>query len=211
MATEKTTLEKFKEVIGDKLKEVKQLFEVPVVEPTPAPAVTFVDVKTNEGAILRIDGGTQVGSKCTLISAEGETPADGAYTLEDGTALVAKAGVIETVTPGEAKPAADDPNKMNELAEVKDQVKSITYKYAEIEKLIADKDKANAESFEAIKKDNEKLSAQNKAMFALIEQIAGLPAEDPTQTPKTPNKVGRLAEFRAEVKAIREARKESRN
>ncbi len=201
----KSTYEKFKEIVGEKLADVKQLFDMPIIEAIPEAAAAFTDVKTADGMVLRIEKMEQ-GAKCTVIGEAGETPAEGEYTLEDGKVLVVKAGVIESVNePKEAASVA--PEEMAETNELKEQVKSITYKYSEIEKSIEESKKA----IEGLKKDNEKLSAQNKAMFSIIENLASLPSEEPTQEPKDQTKIGRLAEFRSEIKEMRKARKENRD
>lgn len=210
MATEKTKLELFKEMVGTKLADIKQLFELPA----PETVAEFVDVKTSDGAVLRIVGKSPVvGAKCMVIDASGETPAaDGEYTLEDGTKIGIKGGEIsEVADKAEEAPSGDAPAKMDEaLSEVQNTIKSITYKYAEIEKKLNDTIEANKISFENVVKENETLKAQNKAMFGLIEAIAGLPVDEPTQTPKQTTGTSRLADFRAEVKAMKAARKELR-
>ncbi len=201
----KSTYEKFKEIVGEKLADVKQLFDMPMAEAAPKAEAEYTDVKTADGVVLRIEKMEQ-GAKCTVIGETGETPAEGEYTLEDGKVLVIKAGIIESVN--EPKDAASvTPEEMAETNELKEQVKSITYKYSEIEKSIEESKKA----IEGLKKDNEKLSAQNKAMFSIIENLASLPAEEPTQEPKDKTKSGRLAEFRSEIKEMRKARKENRD
>lgn len=206
---EKTKLELFKEMVGTKLADIKQLFELPVVEPT-VEAAKFVDVKTTDGVVLRISGETVgVGSTVMVVDEAGETPAaDASYALEDGTIIAVLGGVISELTPvADEAPVADAPAEMNE---VKESIKSITYKYAEIEKKLNETIEANKVAFEKVSKDNELLAAQNKGMFSLIESIAGLPTEEPTQTPKHTTKKGSLAEFRAEVQSIKEARKNNR-
>lgn len=203
---EKTKLELFKELVGTKLSDIKQLFAEEVVP------VEFTDMKLKDGTIVRVSGGMKEGAKVMVVSETGEVPAvDGTHELENGTTIEVKDGLIvsvKEVAPEEA--ASTEPAKMDEeMKEVKDSIKSITYKYAEVEKKLADMvDKA---SFDKIVKENEALKAQSKAMFSLVEAIAGLPVDEPIQTPRQTTGKGRLAEFREEVKAMKAARRELRN
>lgn len=211
--SEKTKLELFKEMVGTKLADIKQLFEVPVIE--PAPVAEFVDVKTKDGVVIRISGKTpEVGGKCVIIDEKGETPApDAEYTLEDGTVIKTAGGMIAEVSGGEKteEPAQMEEDMNKEIEGVKESIKSITYKYAEIEKALAAKIEADKVEFAKVIKDNETLKAQNKAMFSVIDAIAGLPVDEPTETPKHTTGTGRLAEFREEVRLMKAERKKLRD
>jgi len=196
---EKTLAQKFKEVIGEKAEALKKLFE----EVAPVVEATFVDVKTADGVVLRVDGSkAEVGGKCLLVDANGANPApDASYTLEDGTSITVMGGVISEVSTAaeEAQDATEAqavPNKMDEeLAKVQEGVKSITYKYEEV---LAE----NKATYAKV----EKLEAQNKAMFALLEQLADMPVEEPTQKPLGAKK-SFLSDLRSEIKEIKSNRK----
>lgn len=196
---EKTLAQKFKEVIGEKAEALKKLFE----EVQPVIVSEFVDVKTADGVVLRVDGAKpEVGGKCMLVDANGANPApDATYTLEDGTSITVMGGVISEVSTSTEEAVDAEagvvPNKMDEeLAKVQEGVKSITYKYEEI----------LAESKATFAKV-EKLEAQNKAMFELIEKLAEMPVDAPTQEPATIKKSSFLADFRKEAKEIKANRK----
>ncbi len=63
---------------------------------------SFLDAKLSDGSIIRTDDDTfKTGSKVSLISEDGSvTPVvDGDYTLEDGSKITCKAGVIESIVP----------------------------------------------------------------------------------------------------------------
>lgn len=211
MATEKTKLELFKEVVGNKLADIKQLFDI------PAPVAEFVDVKTSDGAVLRIDGKAPiVGAKCMVVDAAGANPApDASYTLEDGSVVEVKGGMIAGIEAGAsdtAEGATQTPAKMDEeMNQVKESIKSITYKYSEIEKKLAEQSDVNKSAFEKIAKENDLLKSQNKAMYELIEQIAELPADEPTQEPKHTGKQSRFSEFRESVKDMKAQRRKLRD
>lgn len=197
---EKTFAQKFKEVLGEKADALKKLFE----EVQPIVESVFVDVKTADGAVLRIDGAkAEVGGKCLLVDANGANPApDATYTLEDGTSITVMGGVIAEVSTAKEE-AADpveavaNPSKMDEeLAKVQEGVKSITYKYEEV---LAE----NKATFAKV----EKLEAQNKAMFEILEKLAELPVDEATQTPANAVKKSFLSDFRSELKEIKANRK----
>ncbi len=76
--------------------------------------LSFVDVKTSDGCILRTaDEALKQGSTVTIVGADGtETaPADGDYTTEDGSVATIKSGVVEVLTPASSdanQPLATD-------------------------------------------------------------------------------------------------------
>lgn len=196
--------------VSEKIQKIKILLGME----TPAPVVAeFVDVKTSDGVVLRIDGKTPtVGAKCMVIDANGETPAtDGSYTLEDGTGITVQGGAIAEVSSAkEEATETEQPAKMEEtLSEAtQGQVKSITYKYAD-EKLAEFKTASDLEIAE-LKKQIEVLSNINKEMFALVEKVAGIPAAEPTQAPKEIKKSSFLKSLRDEVKESKENLKKFR-
>jgi hypothetical protein len=63
---------------------------------------SFLDAKAQDGSILRTaDEAFKTGSQVVLISEDGTSApaADGSYVLVDGSTLVIKSGVVETITP----------------------------------------------------------------------------------------------------------------
>ncbi len=212
---EKTKLELFKEIVGNKISDIKQLFEIPA----PVATVEFVDVKTSDGAVLRVDGKAPVvGGKCMIVDATGANPApDAEYALEDGSTITVVGGVISEVESSAAESteptdAAKAPAKMDEeLAKVATDIKSVTIKYAEMEKKFSDSEASNKVAFEKIAKENETLKAQNIAMLGVIEQLADLPIEEPAQAPKNTIGKSRFADLRESVKEIKAERKKLRD
>lgn len=114
---------------NDIMKKLRELFELTKKK--------FADVKAQDGSILRVDGDVAVGSKVCIISEDGaitEIP-DGDHTLEDGTVLTVKSGVIENITPAEEemttdtsglKPAVDEVGKKKKVDTKKDETTGST-------------------------------------------------------------------------------------
>jgi len=74
---------------------------------------SFLDAKAADGSILRTtDDAFKTGSQVVLISEDGTSaPApDGPYTLEDGSSLVIKSSVVESITPADTTAAAPAPD-----------------------------------------------------------------------------------------------------
>ena len=107
---------------NDILAKLKELFELTKKE-------KFADVKLQDGSILRIDGDLVVGGKVSLISTDGAiTPApEGDLTLEDGSTITVKSGVIDVITPAapavDALPAVDAATNTAGLAPAVDETK----------------------------------------------------------------------------------------
>ena len=73
---------------------------------------SFLDAKAQDGSILRTaDEAFKTGSQVVLISEDGTSaPApDSSYVLEDGSTLVIKSGVVETITPASPDATATQP------------------------------------------------------------------------------------------------------
>lgn len=90
-----------------KEKTIKQLF-AEILALTKKEA--FFDAKLSDGSIVRTDDeAIKQGSKLTLISEDGVVSpvADGDYTLEDGTKITVKSGVVEAIVAAEATTSED--------------------------------------------------------------------------------------------------------
>ena len=83
--------------------KLKELFEL-------TKKVKFADTKLQDGSIIRTEGDIVMGTKVSLISEDGsitDVP-DGDHTLEDGSIITVKSGVIDAIKPA-AAPALDTP------------------------------------------------------------------------------------------------------
>tara|TARA_R110002167_G_scaffold54889_2_gene156368 strand:- start:901 stop:1431 length:531 start_codon:yes stop_codon:yes gene_type:complete len=103
MEEKKTLVERIKELV----------FTEDVVEQD------FVDVKTSEGLVLRVDS-IEEGAVVTVISEDGENVSGASdYVLEDGVTIsVNEEGVITSVTPAEEEEAEVVEEDMSEESEV---------------------------------------------------------------------------------------------
>jgi len=97
-------LEKIKDLL-DNTKDNKsgsENFEVQTDEQTPATVVEeekFVEVKTTDDSILRVDGELAEGKSIEVIDETGASTApNGEYEIEDGTVIVVEEGIIASIT-----------------------------------------------------------------------------------------------------------------
>lgn len=173
----------------------------------------FADYKMKDGSILRCDS-LDMGAKVMTVSEAGEAPAqDGTYEMEDGKVIVVTGGVISEVKEAEMKKDetnTPEPAKMEETLaqEVAGQVKSITYKYSEMEKQFSEMKTAYDAKIEKLEKELSNVNAINKEMFSLVEKVAGIPATEATQKPKEIKKSSFLSNLREEVKEAKKNLKE---
>ena len=101
------------------IKQVKELFQAD----EEVTIENFVDVKTDDGRILRADA-IEVGSAVVEITEDGEVDLeDGEYTLDDGVVLVVSEGAISEVREAEEEeevveevPAEDEDEMAMEAA-----------------------------------------------------------------------------------------------
>ena len=144
----------------------------------------FLDAKLQDGTIVRTkDKAIGVGSKITIISDTGETPApDGEYTLEDESTFVVKNGVVESLgtppapdaTPadsGSTAPDATMPMTSEQMTEFMDLVKEFIGKCG---------DKINA-----MEVKNSEMEAKAEEMSVKIAEFSKLPAGVPIPNGKT--------------------------
>ena len=97
-------LEKIKDLL-DNTKDNKsgsENFEVQNGEQTPATVAEeekFVEVKTTDDSILRVDGELAEGKSIEVIDETGASTApNGEYEIEDGTVIVVEEGIIASIT-----------------------------------------------------------------------------------------------------------------
>lgn len=99
---------------------INELFEGEDNTTNEIPAdLTFVDVKTTDGRILRVSD-IAVDATVKEITEDGEVEVeDSTFTLEDGTQLVVVGGIVTEVIPAKQAPAEDAPA---DVAEVMNEV-----------------------------------------------------------------------------------------
>jgi len=144
--------------------------------------VKFLDVTLQDGSILRTeDDELKQGSAVTLVSSDGSTAdaQDGEYTLSDGSKVVIKSGVIDSVTP--AAPATPTSDAAETVADAKEAPTDATP---------ADADGANLESItnilqnlvsriENIEKKLSETSQSTAAMKSQVEKFLKEPVGKP--------------------------------
>lgn len=165
------------------IEKIKMLFNE-----TPAETeVKFVDVKTQDGKILRTDS-IEAGMKIVEIDETGEvTLENGTYVLEDGTSLVVEDGLIKEVVPAAEEEMENEfdqetveiINKATEqfasiLAEVKAIKEAFAAEKVEKEALKTELGKVQ-ESFASVEKANKELAEK-------VEKFGKAPSADSTKT-----------------------------
>ena len=129
-------LEKIKDLL-DNTKDNKsgsENFEVQNGEQTPATVAEeekFVEVKTTDDSILRVDGELAEGKSIEVIDETGASTApNGEYEIEDGTVIVVEEGIIASITSPdtniedvEGEPSAEGEEDMSDENEDEDKVK----------------------------------------------------------------------------------------
>jgi hypothetical protein len=166
----KTVLEKIKQLFTDTEEEVE---------------VSFVDVKTEDGRILRLDD-IAVDQAVKEITEDGEVEIeDGTYVLEDGNSLVVSGGIITEIIEAEAE-AEEEVEEVvaEEMAEEEAEV-SVEENPFEVAVLSALEELKS--KFEVVEKENNEL----KEKFEAFGKTA---SEEHTNT---------KVEFKAENKAYK--------
>lgn len=143
-------------------------------------ATKFVDAKTKDGQALQIEGDTIApGAKVMVVGQDG-TPApapDGELTLEDGTIITCKGGLITEITPpgdGGDKPGE---NMQKEIETLRAENKSLSDRLAAME----GKFKTIETEMSAQKKKVEGVEEVAKETFSVVEKLVNIPEEKPTQ------------------------------
>ncbi len=188
-----------------------------VFEDQVAEEKAFVDAKTANGDILKIEPAIEVGATVMVITEDGEeAPApEGSYELEDGSVITIADGILSNVEPLEA-PAEEDmaaqPEGSAGAVEVKPFDMDALHKQI-IDKLntsIIDKiDKlrfAKVEDVEALKAENEKLREGFKVALDVIEELAGAESVEPTTKVK-PNAFKKKTNGRLTITQLKELTK----
>jgi len=127
----------------------------------------FVDAKLEDGTQIRVEGDSLVeGAKVVVVTEEGEMPApDGVHTLEDGTKVETKEGVIAMVEEKIAEEQMED-LPMEEKPEVeievesKDPIQEIVSLLKDMMEKVSQKMKEMEEKVEEVKADFSKFKSE---------------------------------------------------
>ncbi len=145
--------------------------EVEVVEP--------VSGKLKTGEDFRAVPALEQGASITVVSAEGELPApDGEHEIEDGTIITVVDGMITSITPVAAAPAAEVVAMSEELTALKAENENLKNQIAEKETIY---DARFKEIEGKLVKQLEFSALLNEAFEVLVKE----PAAEPTQAPQT--------------------------
>ena len=181
------------EPIKEKLKTIIAEFkaetvEVKAAEETAPATESYNEAPLADGTILKYTGDLAVGSKCLLVTHEGDVPApDGEHKLADGSAIVIKKEGEDSVI-AEVKEAAEmataTPAAMEAMIN-----KIVDAKFSVIEK----ENKTLKAELEAAKLKLAKKSSQLADLGTVVEAMAKIGTEEPiNKTVKTkPN--GRIS------------------
>lgn len=156
--------------------KLKELFsEAPVEE---APKIEMTEATLKDGTKVKVSGGIAQGSKITLVNADGsEQPApNGEHILDDGSILTVTDGIIDSVVPA-SEPAPDEVGMNEEFAKLKASYVELESKY----KTLLENSEKKFKEVDDLKSEFAKSKDVQKATFAVVEQLAGLPAEAPTE------------------------------
>lgn len=147
----------------------------------------FMEVKTQDGTILRVDV-MEIGQSVMQISEEGESPAEtGTYILEDGTTLIVADGVIESI---EENLGNEEEEEMSEESEESKEAKEETQEENKEEKEVKEEEvderaelleeiaKIINSKFEAIEKEQDE---KYNELVKKFEDFKAQPSEDETE------------------------------
>lgn len=150
-------------------------------QPTTTPAPNFMETVLEDGTKVKVMGELIAGSPIVVVTDMGETPApDGEHKLQDGTVVVVKDGIIESVkAPEPVAPAAPAPEMAAQLAALESALNELKSKFAAIES-------EKAEMAAQFSAQNEAVKKQVNQIFDLVGTLMELPSsnaiEDQNQT-----------------------------
>lgn len=181
----------------------------------------FTDASLQDGSIIRTDDDMlKVGSKVTLVSQDGTaTPvADGSYTLEDGSILVVKSGVIDSITPAAAGTDAPAPADTTGANPTSDEPASMDAVPTPVDGITPEQDAEQpapsapaadsddvSQLIEIIKNLTDRVSALEEKVAGTkmaVEKMSAAPAAKPfNEAAKPLSAIEFLAKFNAEKRA----------
>lgn len=179
--------------------EVKETFE------------EFLSVVLVDGTKLMVEGETLVeGAKVNVITDEAEVPApDGEYELEDGTKVIIKDGLIETITPIETPaeeeekpaeemvdetPAEEEEKPVEEETTTDDAVELVDLMKTVIEKL--------GEFTTSMENQFKDVNTKIETLETNVEEFGKTPAGEPIKYEKTDKPEQKLNPLDARIQAV---------
>ncbi len=176
----------------------KELFEV---APELAP-LEMMEATLKDGRKVKVSGELAEGSSVLLVAEDGsEMPApDGELVFEDGSVITVKDGMIESVVPVTPE-AAPEVGMTEEFNQLKSSYTELEEKY---KALLAESIKSKEESV-SLRKEFSKLKEVQAATLKVVEELAALPAEEPTE--KKPIGFSKESKLDAIVSGINQLKK----
>ncbi len=162
----------------DIMKQIKALFTIEEeVQETP---INFVDVKTDDGRILRVSDIALEGKVMEITEAGEVEVEDGTYTLDSGIGLVVEGGMIkEIVEAPEEEIAEEVPAQAPVQAQMEEEVaideeKEVAGVVNHLKDLIS--------QVKDLKSKFEALAEENKTLKEQVDKFAKTPSAEPTKT-----------------------------
>lgn len=154
--------------------------------------ITMAEAVLKDGTIVRYEGELAEGVAIMVVTPEGEMPApDGEHELEDGTIITVAEGKVTAITPAEpsveVEVEAGDYKK--EMGVAMSKIDDLTQKIAALEK-------AN----EAQKSQISQLVKFCQQNIELVQQLADMPAAQPSPTPQPIAKLSKHEELMEKAK-----------
>jgi flagellar hook-basal body complex protein FliE len=189
-------VEKLKAAVT-KLKTFIQKFE----EENPEPKkdeVVLAEAELEDGTKIKATPAIAKDATVVVVTAEGEVPApDGTHMLKDGSSIVVEKGIILEVVAKkeEDKPEADAEFK-KQLTEALGKIDTINKAVSSLETKFTETKKEN----DSLKEKLSESQKIQKEMFAVIEEMAELPAHEPVK--KLDNPIVEEDKFESVAKSL---------
>jgi hypothetical protein len=166
--------------------KVKEIFNAENTEVSTEEVVEnkFVEVKTNEGRILRADD-IAVESAVVEITEDGEVALeDATYVLEDGLQLVVVAGIITEVIEAEVEEESEEseeaPVAEEEMSEETEE--EVEEEFSAEAKELFSQVSEMVQAFNSLKSEITSLKEENEALKTKVNKFAGEPSAEETKT-----------------------------
>lgn len=171
----------------DKVKELGKKFGFSE-EPE---AAKFIDAELSDGTKVKIEGESLVqGAKVMVVTESGEVPApDGEHELSDGSKIMVAGGVITEIMPKAEQAAEEQFNSEEAIKTLIERIEAIESRFNEAEK---------------VKSEMAAMKEGVKELFSIVEKLASLPQEAPTEqnfnSQAKPDRVKELVEVFKKLK-----------
>ncbi len=181
-------------LVTENLPKIKKLFK-DEVEPE-VQEENFVDVKSEDGTLLRVEPALEVGATVQVIGEDAEliNAPDGDIALEDGSAITIEGGIITEVIVVEAE---EETEMEAEVEEVETEEAKLLDTEVMTEKILKKVDEIiNAkidnlkfkEELEAVKVELKEYKEANIKLLEMVEKFADTPSEEPKKLGRNPFK-----------------------